>query len=96
MDVIVLIFLIIEIGKLAKRKGLSALRWRVNLAIAWIAGELIGLFFGIVFFGRDNTVSWALLAFGCALSTYLLIKSFIAKLPDVVDEEDVNNIGREQ
>ena len=95
MDVIILIFLIIEIGKLAKRKGLSALRWRVKLAIAWIAGELIGLFFGIVFFGRDN-VSWALLAFGCALSTYLLIKSFLAKLPDVVDDEDVNNIGREQ
>ena len=94
MDVIVLIFLIIEIGKLAKRKGLSALKWRFNLAFAWIIGELIGLFFGIIFFGRDNTVSWALLAFGCALSSYLLIKKHLTKLPDVVDD-DINNISRE-
>ena len=96
MDVIILIFLLFSIGKLVKQKGLSVLRWRINLALAWIVGEIIGLLFGIVLFGRDNVGSWLILAFGCALSSYLIIKNYLTKLPDVVDEDDVNNIGREQ
>ena len=94
MDIIILIFLLFHIGKLAKRKGQSVLKWRFNLAIGWIGGELLGLILGVVFFGRDNTVSWLLLATGFAGTFYFLIKNHLSKLPDVIDEEDINNIGR--
>jgi hypothetical protein len=93
MDVIVLIFLAIEIGKLAVSKGLSANKWRLNLVLAWIAGELLGLVIGIAIFGIDNQFSWLLIAFGCALSAYFLIKNYLSKLPNVLSDDDVNNIG---
>lgn len=93
MDIIILIFLIIHVGKLAKRKGQSVLKWRFNLAIGWIGGELLGLIIGVLFFGSDNIGSWLLLAIGFAGTSYFLIKNYLSKLPDVIDEEDINNIG---
>ena len=94
MDIIILIFLAYEIGKLAKRKGLSVLKWRFNLVIAWIGGEILGLFFGICFFGLDNVISWILLAIGFAGTSYILIKNYLIKLPDVISDDDLNNFGK--
>ena len=94
MDIIILIFLLIHIGRLAKRKGQSALKWRFNLAIGWILAELLGLVLGIAFFGRDNPVSWLILAAGFAGTFYYIIKNYLNKLPDIIDEEDINNFGR--
>lgn len=93
MDVIVLIFLAIKIGKLAVTKGLSAGRWRLNLVLAWIAGELIGVVIGMTIFGVDNQFSWLLIALGCALSSYFIIQNYLYKLPDILSDDDVNNIG---
>ena len=83
MDVILLIFLAVKIGKLAISKGLAAGRWRWNLVLAWIAGEFVGAFIGIAIFGLENQFSWMLLAFACALSTYFFIHNYLSKLPDV-------------
>lgn len=94
MDIIILIFLAYEIGKLAKRKGLSVLKWRFNLVIAWIGSEILGLFFGIGFFGLDNVISWILLAIGFAGTSYILIKNYLIKLPDVISDDDLNNFGK--
>ena len=94
MDIIILIFLAYEIGKLAGRKGLSVLKWRFNLVIAWIGGEIIGLFFGVGFFGLDNVISWVLLAIASAATSYILIKNYLSKLPDVISDDDVDNFGK--
>lgn len=40
MDLIVLIFLIYYIGKMAQQQGLSSLRWRTRLAVAWVVSDL--------------------------------------------------------
>ena len=96
LDIIILIFLVINIGKLAKRKGLSVLKWRFQLIIAWLGAELFGGIIGFAIFGKDNLFSILLLAITCAVSTYYIITNYLNKLPDVVDEDDVNNIGREQ
>jgi hypothetical protein len=80
MDIIVLIFLAIQIGKLANAKGLSALNWRIYLVLAWIGGEIIGAGIGILLFGFDNAFSWLLIAWGCALTTYVLIKNYLDNL----------------
>ncbi len=82
MDVIVLIFLAIEIGKLATKKGLSSTRWVINLVLAWVLGELTGGVIGIFIFGKDNIFSWLLIAWGVALSSYFFIKNYLIKQPN--------------
>jgi hypothetical protein len=82
MDIIVLIFLAIKIGKLATLKGLEPGKWRRYLVFAWIAGELLGAFLGVIIFGAENQISWMLLAAGCAATSYFLIYNYLTKLPD--------------
>ncbi len=94
LDIIILIFLVINIGKLAKKKGLSILKWRFQLVMTWMGAELFGGIIGFVIFGKDNLFSILLIAITCAVSTYFMLTNYLNKLPDVVDEEDLNNIGR--
>ena len=96
LEIIILYFLTKKIGVLATTKGLSSGRWKLNLILAWIVAELLGAFIGVVIFGKDNLFSALLIAIACAVSTYFIITSYLNKLPDIVDENDVNNIGREQ
>ncbi len=65
----------------------------MNLVLAWIGGEILGGGIGILIFGLDNQVSWALLAIGCAVTSYFLIKNYLSKLPDIISDDDLNNIG---
>ena len=93
MDIILLIFLAIRIGRLAETKGKPAGKWRLNLILAWIVGEMIGATIGIAIFGQDNIISWALIGLGCALTSYYLINNHLLKMPDSVNDYDINNIG---
>ena len=96
LEIIILYFLTKKIGVLAATKGLSPGRWKLNLVLAWIVAELLGAFVAVIIFGKDNLFSALLLAIACAASTYFMITNYLNKLPDAVDDEDVNNIGREQ
>ncbi len=96
LEIIILYFLTKKIGVLAATKGLSAGRWKLNLILAWIVAELLGAFVAVIIFGKDNLFSALLIALASAVSTYFIIVNYLTKLPDVVDEDDVNNIGREQ
>ena len=96
LEIIILYFLTKKIGVLASTKGLSSGRWKLNLIFAWIVAELLGAFVAVIIFGKDNLFSALLIALACAVSTYYIITNYLNKLPDVVDEDDVNNIGREQ
>lgn len=96
LEIIILYFLTKKIGVLAATKGLSAGRWKLNLILAWIVAELGGAVLAVIIFGKDNLFSALLIAIACAVSTYFIITNYLTKLPDVVDEEDVNNIGRGQ
>ncbi len=94
LEIIILYFLTKKIGLLAISKGLSAGRWKLNLVLAWIVAELLGAVIAVMIFGQDNLFSALLIAIACALSTYFIIKNYLIKLPDVIDEEDLNNIGK--
>ena len=93
LDIIILIFLVINIGKVARRKGVSVIKWRSQLVVAWIGAELFGGIIGFAIFGKDNLFSILLVAITCAVSAYFIMINYLNKLPDIVDEEDVNNIG---
>ncbi len=45
-------------------------------------------------FGQDNLVSVMLTAIAVAVSSYFIIKSYLNKLPDYLDDEEIDRIGR--
>ena len=96
LEIILLYFLTKKIGVLAAAKGLQAKRWKLYLVLAWITAELLGALIGIIIFGKDNLFSTLLVAIACAVSTYFMLTNYLIKLPDSIDEQDANNIGREQ
>lgn len=92
LDIIVLIFLVIHMGKLAQQKGLKPGPWKLYTVLGWFGGEIIGAFLGILLFGMDNIVSVVLMAIAGAITGYLFVKSKLNKIPDNI-EEDINRIG---
>ena len=92
LDLIVLIFLTREIGRLAFRKGLKPLTWRIYNVIGWLLFEIIGIIAGAVIFGIDNLISINLMGFAFAITSYFLIKARLNKLPNV--DEDIDNFGK--
>ena len=93
LEIIILIFLTKKIGVLAGIKGLPVGRWKLYLVLAWIGAELLGAIIAVIIFGKENLFSTFLVAIACAASSYFILTNYLNKLPDIVDEEDVNNIG---
>ncbi|MEO6639247.1 MAG: hypothetical protein ABIN25_13295 [Ginsengibacter sp.] len=93
LDLIVLYFLTREIGKLAFRKGLKPLTWKLYNISGWLLGELIGVVIGVLMFGLNNLVSVQLVAFAFAITSYFIIKAQLNKLPDQDLDDDINRIG---
>jgi hypothetical protein len=94
LDLVVLYFLTKEIGRIAARKGLKPLTWKIYTVISWIASEVIGLMFGLMIFSMDNMISIILVAFTFAITSYFIIKAQLNRLPDKTFDDDINNIGR--
>lgn len=94
LDLIVLFFLTREIGRIAFRKGLKPVSWKIYNVVGWLGAELIGILIGIMVFGADNLVSVQLFAFAFAITSYFIIKAQLNKLPDQDMDEEINNIGR--
>ncbi len=94
IEIIVLIFLAKEIGRLALAKGLKPGWWKFYLVAGWMVGELVGLILGVMIFGKDNLVSVLLVAIAVAVSSYFIIKSYLNKLPDNFTDEEIDSIGR--
>ncbi len=88
LDLIALYFLTREIGRLAFKKGLKPLTWKIYNVVGWLLAELIGIVIGALIFGLDNLVSVQLVAFACAITSYFIIKAQLNKLPnqDLDDE----------
>jgi hypothetical protein len=94
LELIALIFLTREIGKIAEKKGLKPLTWKIYLVIGWLFFEIIGIFVGVMIFGTNNLISVVLVAFAFAITSYFLIKGQLNKLPDRNIDDDINDLGR--
>jgi hypothetical protein len=91
IEIIVLIFLAIHIGKIAARKGLKPGTWRLYCVLCWLAGEFAGAIAGAMIFGQD-LISMMLMGLGGAIGGYLILKNNLDKKPDSIDD-DINKIG---
>lgn len=94
LEIIALIFLTKEIGKIATRKGLVPVRWKIYTIVAWLVSEIIGVIVGVLIFGPNNIVSVILIGITFAITSYFIIKAQLNKLPDQTFDDDINNFGR--
>ena len=92
IEIVILIFLAIKIGKMAKKKGLKQNTWVIYTVLSWIGGEFIGVIAGLAIFDKSNLVSIMLMGLAGAIGGYFIIKHKLDKLPDNVDD-DINRIG---
>ncbi|MEO5967422.1 MAG: hypothetical protein ABIP68_02070 [Ferruginibacter sp.] len=81
LEIIVLYFLTIKVGKLAALKGLKPLKWKLITIGAWLIAEVIGLIVGLMFFTMDNLFSLMLIAYGFAITSYYIINNYLNSLP---------------
>lgn len=93
LDLILLFFLTREIGKIAFRKGLKPVTWKIYNVLGWLGAELIGIVIGVLMFGLNNLVSVQLVAFAFAITSYFIIKAQLNKMPDQNMDDDINRIG---
>jgi hypothetical protein len=92
LEVIALIFLTREIGRIAHDKGLRPVTWKIYTVVGWILAEIIGVVAGYAIFGKDNLFSVILVGITFAITSYFIIKAQLNKLPDHFDD-DINSIG---
>ena len=92
IEIVILVFLAIKIGKIAKNKGLKQSTWVIYTVLSWIGGEFIGVIAGLAIFDKSNIVSIMLMGLAGAIGGYFIIKHQLNKLPDNVDD-DINKIG---
>ena len=93
LEIIALIFLAKEIGKIAADKGLKPGAWKLYLILAWIAGEFVGAIIGILIFGTTNIISVELVAVAGAVTGYVILKANLKKKTDLLDD-DIDQIGQ--
>ncbi len=91
IEIIILVFLSIKIGKMAKKKGLKRNTWILYTVLSWIGGEIIGVIAGFAIFDKSNIISIMLMGIAGAISGYFIIKHQLDKIPDNVDD-DINRI----
>jgi hypothetical protein len=92
IEIVILVFLAIKIGKTAKKKGLKQSTWVIYTVLSWIGGEFIGIIAGLAMFDKSNLVSIMLMGLAGAIGGYFIIKHQLDKLPDNADD-DINRIG---
>ncbi|MEO6948942.1 MAG: hypothetical protein ABI123_04880 [Ginsengibacter sp.] len=90
-DIVALIFITRDIGRIAERKGLKPFRWKMYSILGWLSFELIGLMFAFDFFAKDDYFSLLMVGLIFAFTSYVIIRNILNKLPD---HQDVDEIGQ--
>ena len=86
LEIIALIFLAGQMGKMATRKGQKPGMWKLYTVLAWIGGEIIGILIAIVGFHNEDYISMLPLALAGAFGGYLIVRAILSKMPDKPDE----------
>lgn len=94
LEIIILIFLTRDIGRLATKKGLKPFNWKAYTLIGWITSEFLGIIVGLQIFGKNNLISVVLVGITFAITSYYFIKAQLNKLPDRDLDDDINHFGQ--
>lgn len=94
LEILLLIFLCSQNGKLAMRKGLKAGTWWLYTVLAWIGAEILGISFCVFLLGSQDLIGLMLMGLASGFGGYLIIRVILKKKPDAADDE-IENIGRD-
>ena len=93
LEIIALIFITREIGKIAAAKGLKPLIWKIYVILAWVFFEIWGFMIALLFFDVENYFSIMMVGLMFAVTGYLWIKARLNKIPDNNIIDDINRLG---
>lgn len=90
LEIIALYFLTAHNGKIAERKGLKPMTWKINTVIAWFIGEIIGIIVAINLFhihqaeklSNAELIKMSLVALPFGFAGFHFIKYTLEKKPD--------------
>lgn len=94
LEIVALIFLTKDIGKLAARKGLKPSTWKIYLVLGWILSEIIGVIVGIMIFGMHNLVSIVLMGLAFAFGHYFFLRHTLYKYEDYTFDDEFQDFGK--
>lgn len=86
LEIIVLVFLTNQIGRMALRKGQKSWVWKLYTVLGWIVGEFIGVFAAVLAFNVTDYLSALPLAILGAVGGYLIVRAILSRIPDKPDE----------
>ena len=82
LEIIALMLLAGQIGRMAIRKGQKPWPWKLYLVLAWIGGEIIGVFIAIAAFNQDDYLGVLPMGIMGAVGGYLIVRAILSKMPD--------------
>ncbi|RQO32112.1 hypothetical protein DBR32_00415 [Taibaiella sp. KBW10] len=97
LEILALVFITRKIGALAIQKGLSSGRWKFYTVLTWFLAEFAGLFLGLFIIGMEMPIVAALLGYGLAIISILILRAALNNKPDVAldtfdfDKQDENS-----
>jgi uncharacterized membrane protein YeaQ/YmgE (transglycosylase-associated protein family) len=86
LEIIALIFLAGQIGKMATRKGQKPGMWKLYTVLAWIGGEILGIVISIMAFNSEDYLSMLPMALLGAIGGYLIVRAILSKMPDKTED----------
>jgi hypothetical protein len=92
LEIIALIFLTKNIGRIADRKGLKPGTWKMYTVLCWIGAEIGGAVAGIMLFGQDAMLPAIFIGVACAIGSYFVLKANLEKRPDADDEDEIAGV----
>lgn len=99
LEILALIFLCIQNGKLAVSKGQQRAPWIIYTILAWIGAEMMGIIMlggailGKGIFMQENLLGIMLLGLVSGFGGYLFIKYLLDKLPGSFNKEEIDRVG---
>jgi len=82
IEIVVLYFLIRNLGELAAQKGLPPLKWKINGIFAWVGGEFLGFFVILELTKTQDLILSMLFAIGTGYLFFLLLRRYLQSMPD--------------
>lgn len=86
LEIIALVWLTGQMGKLAERKGKKTGMWKLYTVLAWIVGEFIGIMIAIQAFHNEDYLSMLPMAIMGAVGGYLVVRAILSRMPDKPEE----------
>jgi hypothetical protein len=86
LEIIAIILLAGQIGRMAVRKGQKPGLWKFYLVLAWIGGEIIGVFIAVVAFNKNDYLGVLPMGIMGAVGGYLIVRATLSNMPDKPDD----------